>query len=304
MAMPNILKRLFAYVLMAVAIMIGLIGLVGLSVSTDTFGHVLGVCFIAVALVCGAKGIMLRRSVPRNRPTVKSEVLINSPPDKPVNEDGVMRSSQSSPPRLSQPAVIKNLVVEGFWCESVVRLPVKVETPLGGKVSSVRVCVDVTYAMEGRNVVLQEVRLSRAGGQLGDASINVASERTGEGWFASDICPESYLIEAVQKELSLKDSQLKRVMLGKWYGANREAYAGSLVDALNAHATPDEIADVLSRTGYGVDLVFTYTKPTGDAEVRQVTVMGVFKDSIRAQDSKDGVVKSFRIDRISKVQTP
>jgi hypothetical protein len=195
-------------------------------------------------------------------------------------------------------------VVEAYWCETAIKLPTKVQTPLGSSVSVFKVCVDIHYSIECDRVLLQRVKMASSGGSISGSSgsINVASDRTGEAWHASHLCPEQHLIEAVENDLSSKLSRLRKLMLGKWRDANRSTSAKSLVDALNAQASPDQIADLISVAGRGNEIVFTYTKPNGDSATRHVTVEGVLGDSIRALDHKDGKAKSFRIDRITKVR--
>ncbi len=196
------------------------------------------------------------------------------------------------------------LVVDAYWCESSVRLPAKVRTPGGSNISVVNVCVDIQYSIDHGNIILQRVQLSRGGGRISGSStsINVASNRTGEAWFASNICHESQLVDAVQKDLSAKDSRLRRIMMGKWRDVNRESLVQSLADALNSQASPNQIAQLISTAGRGNDIVFTYTKPKGGSETRRVSVQGVSGNSIRARDHKDGKVKNFRIDRISNAR--
>ena len=151
---------------------------------------------------------------------------------------------------------------------------------------------------------MQRVRLSRGGGSIAgsNTSINVAATRIGEAWFAANICSESQLAEAVTRDLSANDSRLRRIMMGKWRDLNRDALVRSLADALNAQASPDEIAQLISTAGRGNDIVFTYTKQNGGTETRRVSVQGVSGNSIRAHDHKDGKIKSFRIDRIANAK--
>jgi hypothetical protein len=200
----------------------------------------------------------------------------------------------------------KQLVLEAYWCESSVRLPAKVATPGGSNVSVVNVCVDIHYAMNEGNIILRRVQLSRGGGRISgaDKPINVASERTGEGWFASTVCSDSLLVDAVQQDISRQDSRLRGLMIGKWRDLNRDALVQSLADALNSQAPPDEIAKCISTGGRGNDIIFTYTKPEGGSDIRTVTVQGVSGNSIRAHDHKDGKLKSFRVDRISNARSP
>jgi len=196
------------------------------------------------------------------------------------------------------------LVVDAFWCDSSVKLPNKVQTPMGSNVTVVNVCVDVHYSIDGGNIILHRVRLSHGGGRITGLStpINVASDRTGEAWYASYICPESYLVEAIQEDLSSADSRLRKIMMRKWGDVNRDVLVQSLADFLNTHAPPDQIARLIAAAGRGNDIVFTYTKARGNPEARHVFVQGASGNSIRARDHKDDKVKNFRIDRIANAR--
>ena len=124
---------------------------------------------------------------------------------------------------LFRPSGSNTLVVEGYWCESDVTLPTKVRTPLGGNVTIITVCVDIYYVVENDNIAVRGVQLSRAGaGLMGSGSAsNVAAKRRGEAWYATNICPESTLKEAVASDLACERSRLRRMMIGKWRDANR-----------------------------------------------------------------------------------
>jgi hypothetical protein len=206
--------------------------------------------------------------------------------------------------RLFASGSSNQLDVDAYWCESSVKLPGKVQTPGGSNITVVNVCIDIQYSIERGNIKVQRVQLSRGGGHIfgSSTSINVASERTGEAWFASSICSESQLAEAVTKDLSADDSQLRKIMMAQWRELNRDALVESLADSLNAQATPDEIGQLISTADRGNDIVFAYTKPKSGSETRHVSVQGVFGNSIRARDYKDDKVKNFRIDRISEAR--
>ena len=167
-----------------------------------------------------------------------------------------------------------SLIVEAYWCETPIKLPAKVQTPLGSNVSVVKLCVDIHYSIDGDRVLLHQVKMARGGSSImgSSASINIASDRTGEAWFTSYLCPEQNLAEAVENDLSSKGSRLCKIMFGKWREANRGELVKSLADALNAQAPPDQIADLIANAGRGNEIVFTYTKPNGDSGTRHVTV--------------------------------
>jgi hypothetical protein len=193
----------------------------------------------------------------------------------------------------------KQRVVEGFWCETLLKLSNKVQTPLGSKVSVLRVCVDIYYSVKDTDIILKRVQLSRSS-RIGNSLItNVASDRTGEAWQASCICPVSYLVKVVQKDLSIDNSRLRRIMLAKWRDAYHSTNVKSLVDALNSRATPEQIESLIATTGRSNEIIFTYTKPNGVSEIRRVSVMGMLGPLLRARDYKDDKVKSFRLDRIT-----
>jgi hypothetical protein len=193
---------------------------------------------------------------------------------------------------------------EGYWCVSTVKLPAKVKTPLGSSISVIQVCVDIDYSVQEGDVTLHRVWLSRGGGTISGSSIsmNVAAARIGEGWLASNLCDESLLVQAVDKDLKRNDFQLRKMMIAKWRGQNRDSFTRSLADALNAHASVGEIRTLLATNGQGQAIVFRYTKPKGESEIRRVTIEGISGESIRALDHKDNAFKNFRIDRISEAR--
>ena len=195
----------------------------------------------------------------------------------------------------------KALIVEAYWCESAIKLPTKVRTPLGGSVSVITVCVDIHYVVDQDRIDVRRIQLSRGGGGImgSNSPMNVAAARRGEAWYATSICPESALMEAVQRDLATEGARLRRIMMGKWRELNRGSLLRSLADALNSGAAPTEIATLISTAGRGNDIAFTYTKSDGIPKLRQVSVQGVSGASLRARDHGDGEVKSFRIDRIS-----
>jgi len=112
----------------------------------------------------------------------------------------------------------KPLTVEAYWCDSPIKLADKVETPAGSHISVVRVCVDIEYSVLRGNISLRGMKLSGGGSGIfgSDTSVNVASHRTGEAWFASRICSTSELEAAVRRDLSVTNSNLLRIMMGKW----------------------------------------------------------------------------------------
>jgi hypothetical protein len=189
----------------------------------------------------------------------------------------------------------------GHWCESPIVFANRIKTPLGSLVSKVKVCVDIWYSVSDDEIIIDRVKLSQGGSSLGDNAINVATMR-GEAFFATSICDEHFLELAVERDLEDKKVGLRKRMLAKWRGANAGAASNSLVDALNAQLPPEEIGALISSGGRGQDIVFKYTTPNGESSTRHVTIKGVSGNSIRAIDRKDDQVKSFHIDRMTKVR--
>lgn len=189
------------------------------------------------------------------------------------------------------------LSIKAFLCETPVKLPEKVRTPLGGNVSVVNVWVDIEYNIDGGAIVLQNVCLSRVSG----LSMNVSSVRTGEGWLASAICPASHLAEAVRKDLSTSNSRLKRMMLGQYRSHDRRDAVQPLVDALNARRPAKELEQLFFTVPRGSEIVFTYAKPDGSCSERRVSIQAVEGNVIKAVDHKDNNFKCFRADRMSNV---
>jgi hypothetical protein len=198
------------------------------------------------------------------------------------------------------------LTVEDYWCDTTIKLSGSVQTPLGSRVTVVKICVDIHYSVAGEQITLHRVRMARDGGTIvgSNTSINVASDRTGEAWYTSQLCDEQYLVEAVENDLAQTGSRIHRIMTGKWREQNRGMLVKTLIDALNSQVSPQEIAGLIGDAGSGNEIIFVYSKPDGTFSTRHVTVYGVSGDAIRARDHKDDKVKSFRIDRITKASQP
>ena len=92
---------------------------------------------------------------------------------------------------------------------------------------------------------------------------------------------KSALLQAVQRDLEADGSRLRRMMMGKWRDSNRRSLLRSLAEALNEGASSTEIASLISTSGRGNDIAFTYTKPDGTSTVRHVSVQGVSGASLR-----------------------
>jgi hypothetical protein len=197
----------------------------------------------------------------------------------------------------------KTLRVDSYWCMSGVRLPSRITSPSGSKVLLVDVCVDIDYALEKDRVIVRRVRLSRRGLSLIGSSqrVNVAGTNTSEAWFASNICSEQPLRDAVMAELAIMNSPLLRIMRGKWRSVYGPEDPEPLVDALNSAATPSELIRLL-KGRKGSRITFTYRKADGQVSTRHVVVRGVRGNCLDAQKQGGGEVKSFRLDRITDVR--
>lgn len=189
------------------------------------------------------------------------------------------------------------LLVSGWWCDTPIKMPYRVPTPLGGRVSVITVCVDIRYRLDAGSIVLVAVSLCRS------VPANVASQRRGECWFTRRLCAESCLAAVVTNDLAAKESRLRRVMLGKWREAGDAPVSRRLVAALNGKASPEVIDEIITQQGdQDRTLVFVYTKSSGDVDERTVAVQRVRGMCIRARDHRDGRYKEFRLDRISNAR--
>ncbi|MDA8745481.1 hypothetical protein N9N28_12680 [Rubripirellula amarantea] len=206
--------------------------------------------------------------------------------------------------------------VDAYWLETAIRLPRKVRTPSGGNVTIVNACVDVTYAVNGKEITITGASLSRSGGFLGPREINVSAQRTGEAWYATSLpVSNGSLREAAQNDLKNPKSRLRRIIFGKAGERNRRPTERSkgtrfdlsldLVRALNSHASAEDVQRVLDNGSIHSHITFQYKKADGRSRKRHVVVHGTKGRSIAATDKSDEKRKYFRIDRISgaKVDT-
>ncbi len=109
--------------------------------------------------------------------------------------------------------------IASWGCYYPIKLPYILESPLGGRITSVSVFVDFDYSIFGQEVTIHRARLARSGLGIGGCPINVMSKRSGEAWFSqNEVCEEWALIDAITKELRRTDSQLRRLVFGKWKG--------------------------------------------------------------------------------------
>lgn len=198
-----------------------------------------------------------------------------------------------------------SLCIQAYWCETSIKLPTKISTPLGGKITVITACVDIYYQVEAERIDVRRVKLSQEGGRIVGArqAINVAATHRGEAWYAYSVCSESELRKAVLQDLRAGDSRLCRIMMSKWRVENRDALICSAIDAINRKAAPEDIAKLIIAAGKGGRIAITYTKADGTATNRQVTVEGHSGSLLRGREHENGEIKSFRLDRISQARS-
>jgi hypothetical protein len=165
-------------------------------------------------------------------------------------------------------------VLEGFWCNTAIKLSSPVQTPLGSRVTLIKVCVDIKFSID-KDIILHVVELSQPKGG-GLASCNMSSVRRGEAWRAlgTNLAAESLLQKAVRGDLADERCRLRKLMLKVWHNRNRETFGQSLADSLNSGTSPEAIEGLIRTFGQGIPVVFLYTKEDGTAERRRVFVMG------------------------------
>ena len=194
--------------------------------------------------------------------------------------------------------------IEAFDLDTPIKLPSKVETPLGSKVSVVNLCVDVQYEVRDRQIVIKQARISSRGrpGPSGQMC-NVKAARLGEVWYARQLpISRADLLNTIEQEIALSESNLRRRMIAKWLDGNGSSIAQPVIDALNARQSATEIEALIRTAGRGHRISFTYDSPQRGPERRVVILRGASGNSIRATDTKDDDEKNFRIDRIINVQ--
>jgi len=197
------------------------------------------------------------------------------------------------------------LVVEGYRLETTVKLAHPIRTPGGSRVTLVSFCVNVHYSMdEGGTPVIRRVQLWQPDENITGvlARCNVFATYKGEAWHSVSCEPESLLNLAVQAELALQDSRLRRIMVGRWRAQNHGKHAQSIVDSLNNRGDPEQLAKLINATGYGKEIAFTYAKSDGTSRTRKVSVIDVTGHWLRAQDLEDSEFKTFRLDQISNAR--
>lgn len=104
----------------------------------------------------------------------------------------------------------------GHWCETPIILSRKFETPLGSKVTKVKVCVDIWYSVKDGQLIVERAALSRTGSSLGGMCVNVSTVK-GEAFGVARICDDAFIKQAVESDLET-DKNLRKRMLAKWRG--------------------------------------------------------------------------------------
>jgi hypothetical protein len=197
------------------------------------------------------------------------------------------------------------LVVEGYRLDTTVKLAHPIRTPGGSRVTLVSFCVNVHYSIDkAGNPTVHRVALWQPDGSVTDrlARCNVFATHKGEAWHATTVEPEALLRIAVNAELALENSGLRRIMLGRWRAEVRDTLAQSVADLLNEGAKPEHIAKLLDTARASCTLAFVYTKSDGSSLLRNVRLTSVSGNMLRAHDLDDGEFKSFHIERISKAR--
>jgi len=123
--------------------------------------------------------------------------------------------------------------IEGFWCESLVKLDRPIRTPLGGRVTILRVCVDIDYSVQGKQIVPHKVQMANklGGGPL--ATCNVAAARRGEAWSAPCQGHDPQMALVVANDLAMSHSRLGRLMMVTWRDSHPSQKTPYLTEPFN-----------------------------------------------------------------------
>jgi hypothetical protein len=82
-------------------------------------------------------------------------------------------------------------------------------------VSKVKVCVDFEYEVSASGqIIVHATRLATEAGDIGGVTVNLAAT-TGEAFFATKLCDEHFLREAVVVDVA-KDARLRERLLQQW----------------------------------------------------------------------------------------
>jgi hypothetical protein len=205
---------------------------------------------------------------------------------------------------------VSTITVEDYWLETAIRLPQKVCTPSGGKVTIVNVCVNVTYYLHASEIIITNASLSCSRGFLAPREFNVSSQRTGEIWYTTSLpVSNTSFRDAARIDLANPTSGLRKIIFGKAGEGERRSTKRSngtrfdlsldLARAINSQAGIQDIQQILDNGSIHSHITFKYTKLNGESKKRRVVVHGTEGRSIAATDKSDGKRKHFRIERIS-----
>lgn len=194
-----------------------------------------------------------------------------------------------------------HLVVEGYRLPPI-RNTDRIVTPLGSRITVVELCANVYYTMDDAgNPAIHRVALwqpdAAAKGVL--ATCNAFATHTGEAFRCLRLEPDEILWRAVEVELALPNSGLRRIMMARWRESNRGKFAQAIADALNNKCDSGQLAEKIDAARGVRGISFMYAKDDGSCRMRKVKVSSVSGNLLRGTDLEDGTVKTFRIDRIS-----
>lgn len=215
--------------------------------------------------------------------------------------------------------------IEGWWCETAIKLAKSVITPLGGKVTSIVACVDIRYEVQNRNILLLNVSLAMPK----NGSFNVAAKRRGEAWKVARICSDSELLKMIQIEMR-EGSRLRKVMLGRWHDTHHDHCTQSIPQIIIGNALPTDNVEhewedpaliqndnapwrpwmrkgrLYRAIREGRYIHVAYQKKDGEeATVRILYPKKITKGKMRADDLTPGKtpgIKTFIVDRITYVE--
>jgi len=183
--------RLFGWLCIAIAVLLGLFSLFGYSVSKATPERAVAVVFGVLSLLLLIIGI---RAVRR-------------------------RSRKSAQPTRSWIGGSGGTVCfVGHWCDTPIKFSNTIKTPLGSSVSKVNVCLDIWYTVVDGKIEVDRAELSKAGSSVGGNGINIATMK-GEAFYVDNICDKEFLKQAAESDVE-KDQSLQKRMLSRWRKEN------------------------------------------------------------------------------------
>ena len=115
----------------------------------------------------------------------------------------------------------ETMIIRGYQCANTISFTPPLRTPGGSRITVVRLCLDVEFAVEANRIAVYRVALSQIPGE-GLDGCNMSSPRTGEAWHGNWIGPEAPLAQLLRLEL-LIDNAIGGMMLQLW----RETHPGT-----------------------------------------------------------------------------